>query len=965
MVKKKAKSAAIVAKEAELTREAELLRLQQVQERLRNEELQVRQRIEEEEHKLLEHLRIREQTIANSIAERARQSRFEVMEKELLETVERKDRDIQELRAKVLGQQVAQEDLERERESALRRTAMLNNELELVQMKLLESETQLTAQERANQEAREHFAKQYDELQLALSTTRGAHVFLQKQHQELMEEVERQAAATAAITLAEQLTPEKILEMDASELPTPAGVDTEMTVLFKVLHGEVGKYKEKALQLQAELDAKVRDDEKSSLLVGILNTQLDSVREDNKRLHASMQSRQKEVEIVQLTLEEEKKKSKELYQTMDRTTSESAVHHRQLELEIGVHKAQVEELTKRLGEVQHEHLLLEAEHKELVVRSTSREQEDFKTNVAMKAELLKQKEDLAQVLKEKQAMQDEGFQFKVLTRAEMDSLKVRLRKFEEEMERKDRESYETTTVLRGDVEKLKNEKKLLLDSTTAEKNRLTSDLERYVKSLDQSERELTELRRHSTQVQKDLYEKLTHMTACHDSKHGEVIRLREELEKKETEYTNNAIFLNAKNENYRSTVEAMEKEAEKRRNEHLDHVESLTQELTALQNHVAKELQQSDSAKQVQEDRAERAERNVHRLQEEVRHLMGETKQLKDTKAAEVLHHNREIRELQGELSMAKRTIERLEGTLGDQVSYKQMTELNEKLSDENSTFKQQIHNLNSTIAGMKLESDYLKDLRVSRMGEDMEKLRQRNNQLEYLHKLTIPLLTELRAIVQQHGMTRAMHSALERFDINVNRAELTTNDEGELLQASPGLTQPLPSSTQTRGANTNTTTNSTHGIPLYGENSGRSVSYDSKKGVNGEEKSARSNGSDSKQEVEERAGRTYEAASIALEEVEVEPVRTTNHKVTCTASFKTLFPGTPQSIAAVLPKMCFPHRLPASAKSNSAAYQKSGEDDGKNGEVNQTAASSGSGRLGAPMIGKLPYGTKRNLPPL
>lgn len=975
MAKKKAKSAAIVAKEAELTREAELLRLQQVQERIRNEELQVRQRIEEEEHKLLEHLRIREQTIANSIAERARQSTFDAMEKELLETVERKERDIQELRAKVHGQQVAQEDLARERESALRRTAMLNNELELVQTKLLESEAKLTAQERANQEAQEHFSKQYDELQLALSTTRGAHVFLQKQHQELMEEVERQVEATAAITLAEQLTPEKILEMDPSELPKSTGVDTEMAVLFKVLHGEVGKYKEKAVQLQAELDAKVRDDEKSSLLVGILNTQLDSVREDNKRLHTSMQSRQKEVEVIQLSLQEEKKKSKELYQTMDRATSESAVHHRQLQLEIGVHKAQVEELTKRLGEVQHEHLLLEAEHKDLVLRSTSREQEDFKTNVAMKAELLKQKEDLANVLKEKQAMQDEAFQYKVLNRAEMDSLKVRLRKFEEEMERKERESYETTTVLRADVEKLKNEKKLLLDSTTAEKNRLTSDLERYVKSLNEVERELTELRRHSTQVQKDLYEKLTHMTACHDSKHEEVIRLREELEKKETEYTNNAIFLNAKNENYRSTLEAMEKDAEERRIAHLNHVESLTQELTALQNHVMTELQQSDEAKKVQEDRAERAERNAHRLQEEVRRLMGETKQLKDTKAAEILHHNRELREFQGELSMAKRTIERLEGTLGDQVSYKQMTELNEKLSDENTTYKTQIQNLNSTIASMKLESDYMKELRVSRMGEVMEQLRQRNNQLEYLHKLTIPLLTELRAIVQQHGMTRAMQSALERYDLNVNRAELVTNDDGELLQVGVGQSPPLPSSTQTKGTNTTltNTANSAIRIAPYGGSSGRSVHHDATKGKNEQEKSARSNcDSNGTQEAEEGAGHTYEAASISLEEVAVEPVRAANHKVTYTASFKTLFPGTPQSIAAVLPKMCYPHRLPGSAKSNSAACQKSGEDDGKNGGVKErttipmeTVTSSGSGRLGAPVMGKLPYGTKRNLPPL
>lgn len=981
MAKKKAKSAAVVAKESELAREAELLRLQQVQERIRNEELQIRQRIEEEEHKLLEHLRIREQTIANAIAERGRQVRFDAMEKELMETAERKDRDIQELRAKVLGQQVAQEDLERERESALRRAAMLNNELELVQMKYIECQAQMVSQEKSYEASNAQLVQQYDELQVALSSLRATHENLLKQHQALQDEVAKKAVTTSPVS--EKLTPDEIVKMDVSELSrAQGGVDTETTVLLKVLHGEVSKYKEKALQLQAELDSKLRDDEKSSLLVGILNTQLDSVREDQKRLHATAQNRQKEVETVQLFLNEEKKKTKELCEQLDRATSEATVQQRQLQLEVGVHKAQVEELTNRLAEIQHEHQLLEAEHKDTVLRSTAREQEDFKTNVAMKSELLKQKEDLAKVLQEKQAMQEEGFQYKVLTRAEMDSLKVRLRKFEEEMERKERESYETTSVLRSDVEKLKNEKKLLLDFSNVEKARLTDDLERYHKSLNQVQRELEELKRHSTHVQKDLYEKLTHMTACHDSKHEEVVRLRSELEKKETEYTNNAIFLNAKCENYRSTIESMEKESEARRLEHLTHVESIAQELMDLQTNLSRELKEMDVAKKAQEDRADQSERQVHRLQEEVRRLLSKVKELSDTKAEEAIHHNRELRELQHELSLAKRTIVRLEGTIGDQAGFKQVIELNEKLSEENQSLQKQVSNLNSTIAGMKMESDYLKDLRVNRMGEEMNQLRLRNNQLEYLHKLTIPLLTELRHIVQQHGITRAMQTALEKYDINVARAQLETNNEGDLLGVVS--TGPVP----TPPASVGKPSDKKHHWHTHsgGRGGNGECGVSGSGGLEGEHPAA-----NRAVEVDQREVAPSDATSTPREGMAVAPTKpataTTTTTTTLTASITTQVKGTSQSIAAVLPKMCYPSRPSGSMNEASSSSVKDREDTGSIGvgsgkktmglngkgspllSGNTTSSSSGSlhigSKKGVQYTTGLHFPPQRNLPPL
>lgn len=794
MAKKKGgvKSAAIAAKEAELAKEAEVLRQQQEKERLRNEEVALRQRVEEEERKVLEDLRIRETTVANAIAERARQQNFDAVEKELLETIAIKDRDIQELKAKVRGLEAAHDVLQSERESAMRRAALLDNELELAQLRHLECESRIENAEKLHQTSRRTLESQYDEVQKAMAILRAEHEHLNQKHSALQDSI-----ANAPPPLSEQV---------GNDLNTlePRTVDTETAVLLKVLHGEVEKYKEEALALQASLDARGRDEEKSSLLVSIMNTQLDAVREENRRLHTTAQSRLREVESIQAFLEEEKKKNKQLYEELDRLSSESAVQLRQLQLEVGVHKGQVEELTSRLSTLSHQHQLAESEHKDFVARATDREQEDFKANVAMKTELVKQQENLAKLLQEKKTLHDESFNYKVLTRAEMDSLKSRLQKFEVEMERRERESHETITVLRTDSEKHEVERKLLTESFNATQARLTEDLERCVKALNTIQREHEELKRHSTHTQKDLYEKLTHMTACHDSKHEEVMRLRQELEKKNVEYTNNAIFLNAENENLKAKVNALQQDAEERRQEHLEHIRAIEAELTGIQDHMQSDMEDHKKALGASDDRADRATRNVRALQDQVRAITLRESQSNEKHDLVVREMKADAKEMRTELNLAKRTIERLEGALGDQAGYKQLVELNEKLKEEKTEFQRTISHLNSTVASMKMECNVAYDDRLQRLAEEREKLQRRAMQLERLQKLAAPLLVELREVAERHGMTAAMHAALDRYDVNVKRClssgsseEAAAGLDGESV-AAPMLRPSPPSSKRT-----------------------------------------------------------------------------------------------------------------------------------------------------------------------
>ncbi|KAG5464382.1 hypothetical protein LSCM1_00566 [Leishmania martiniquensis] len=750
-------SPALVAREAELAQEAELLRQETQKGRLRNEEYELRQRIEEEERKLLEAYRIRERDVRNTLAEVERKAYYEAKEREMAATVAQKVQEVQEAQAK-LELKVQENDLlEKEKASALRRVALLTNELELTLLRYTESQQQAAAAGQAHQEAQRTLESEYDALRQAYQELEMKNATLECEKVKAANAAEA-AAATAA---------EEIAKTKKALAAAPSG-DEETVMLLRVMQAEAERYKATATQLQKELTHAQKQEEKSNLLAGILNTQLESVREDNKRLHELAQRRQEELQAAgQLRRDAEAARQSALAE-MEQTLSAAAVQQRQLELELDVRRTETEKLTTELCETRQECAALKEELKSVSHQAAQQAQTDHATNVAMQAELANLKKDLELALRAKETAEDEKFNHKILTRAEIDSLKARLQRLQETMERKDREAFETIAVLKADIEKQKSSSTQLLREDEVHIKELQAKLRATEAERCSLRSALDSLQKSSREREQELYEQLTQVTARHTSEREELEHLRADASRKETEYAHNIVCLNAGHENLKTKMNEMTVAAAQQRQTHANYVEQLRMEAKQLESSLTEAFHVQESARAEERERADMAERNVCRLQAHIKE-MEQAARLNDVVHGEAVKAlQAESRDLRSELSIAKRTIERLECAIGDQAGYRQLTELNDKLTKELEAYRRNVSALEDKTVALQVEAETMGGYKVKKAQEEKELMARRLQQAEQRYRRFMPLFAQLRVLVETHlpsYMHPELYAALEDYD--------------------------------------------------------------------------------------------------------------------------------------------------------------------------------------------------------
>lgn len=752
-------SLALAAREAELAQEAELLRQETEKGRLRNEECELRHLIEEEWRKLLEAHRNRERDVRNTLAEVERKAYYDAKEREMAASVAQKVQELQEVQA-TLALKVQENDLlEKDKTSALRRVGLLTNELELTQLRHTDSQQRMAAADQAHQEAQRKLEAEYDALQQAHQELEMKCATLELEKAKAMSAAEAVAAAAAA-------------EEEDTRAKKSAGVapsdDEETVMLLRVMQAETERYKATATELQEEVDHVRKQEEKSNLLVGILNTQLESVREDNKRLHELAQKRQAELEAAgQLRRDAEAARQSALTEMME-ALSAAAVQQRQLELELGVHRTEAEKLNVELSEARQECVALKGELTSVSHKAAQQAQTDHTTNTAMQAELANQKKDLEIALKAKETADDDKFNHKILTRAEIDSLKTRLQRLQETMERKDREAFETIAVLKADIAKQESASAQLLREHELDMNALRTQLTTTETERSFLRSTLDSLQVSSTKREHELYEQLTEVTARHTTASEELERLRADTARKDSEYIHNTIYLNAECENLRTKISEMTETATQQRRIHTNHVEELRVEAEQLKSQLTEEFHTEQSAHAKECERADMAERNVRRLQERIREMEQEARLagLKHDEAVKALQA--ESRDLRCELLIAKRTIERLECAIGDQAGYRQLTELNDKLTKELQAYQRNVSTLRDKTVALQVEAETMGGYKVKKAQEEKELMERQLQQTERRYRLLVPLFAQLRDLVENYlasYLHPELYAALKDYD--------------------------------------------------------------------------------------------------------------------------------------------------------------------------------------------------------
>lgn len=719
-----------------------------------DDEASLRKQISEEECAALESHRLEEKDSRHLVEEVLRKAHYEAKEVELAAKLKEKSEALEETQAAMSQLKQASELLESEKTSALRRVALLSNELELAQVSVVESERRVTSAEQEHQVALKALEAEFDALQ-------QRHHELEATYADLEAQVSKASESKATH-----------VDRDGSGAEEEASVapatDAETAALLRVMQTEVERYKATATQLQEEVTRARSEEEKSNLLVGILNTQLESVREDNKRLHGLSEKNQSEVEAAGQLRREAQEARQSALSEMDQALSTAAVQQRQLQLELDVHRKEAEKLSKELSLLREEHGALRAELTQVSQNASQQAQSDLATNMAMQVELANQKKDLQLALRAKEAAEDEKFNHKILTRAELDSLKSRLQRLQETMERKDREAFETIAVLRADVAK-----------QTAKSEQQSKDLDSEVQglhkqllsTLTESERlfvELNTLQKRSKEREHELYEQLTSVTAHHAAATEELERLRTSAAQRDAEYTHNFICLTAERENLKTKVNELTEAAAQSRRTHTESLERMRVQMEELKGQLTTEAGTLQAAQAKERARADIAERNARRLQDHVRDLEYQAHRGTESHGEAVKTLQAESRDLRSELSIAKRTIERLECALGDQASYRQLTELNDRLTRELEKAQQAGAALNGKVALLQTEADTMGGYTVRKAQEEKEQLSRRLRQVERRYRLMAPLFAQLRSFAearQSSALNPELYDALEAFD--------------------------------------------------------------------------------------------------------------------------------------------------------------------------------------------------------
>jgi uncharacterized protein (UPF0335 family) len=123
-----------------------------------------------------------------------------------------------------------------------------------------------------------------------------------------------------------------------------------------------------------------------------------------------------------------------------------------------------------------------------------------------------------------------------------------------------------------------------------------------------------------------------------------------------------------------------------------------------------------------------------------------------------------EITSLKNEIEGYKSTIDKLEGSIAENYNFKILAEQNEMLKSDVESYRNQIKNLNNTISTMKIESDILDNYKTKVLQEQNEQYLRRIQELEREHKMIAPLMSELIATLQKHGLTTTLKSDIEAY---------------------------------------------------------------------------------------------------------------------------------------------------------------------------------------------------------
>uniref|UniRef100_A0A7S1I8R8 Uncharacterized protein n=1 Tax=Eutreptiella gymnastica TaxID=73025 RepID=A0A7S1I8R8_9EUGL len=722
------------------------------QERKVKEEAERLKRIEEEDRKRREEY---EQLIQRQEEERqqeAEERRQREREREIqqLQLLEEKDREIAGLQSQILviNRQylMVQQDLERETKGS----SILQSDMELAQQTLSQYMASV-----ANKE--DEFTRRTHDLRVGGERAQLKVEQLTRDYTNMKEAYEKlHAESTTEISQLKE-------DLDILER-TKEKDETESAMLMQLLHTELDKYKAQATQLEADLDRRHREDVKHTIMLGLLNSQIDQHCDENQSLSDVVHQQKNTIDKLEQQLQAEQQKRKALEQEQERLEAELKSKTESFEDQIAALKQLLDETTSLNGRLQADMDLTKTKYLELQEDAAAATKKAFEQKILLQSEVDAHR---AQAEKHKAALETykkEHAAAHAALQAELDTVQGLYARAQEAGEASHAKDFETITSLQTKGEDLAQHNRRLLEELArkskqwdVEKVDLAAEAELHKSKLRQEQEIAAARERHhfetTTRLQKEV-EVLTDEEAALQQK---LQQANEAAVAKEVQHNTEMEALQLRLEQQKASAaeakqqhEAQVSELEAQWAAHKADFEAQVAEWKEKHRFMVERRQKTKGKKQQFRSNAAALEQRLQEQSEAHGEYTAQMQAVED--------------KLRTEIAGYRDSIAKLEADIKKNYNFKLLAGQNEFLKSDVEAFRNQNLRLQDTMADMQAEIDRLAEANTTGAYEQNKAVMARVRELERDHRMLQPLMSELIHTIQRHHLDGTLKSDIETY---------------------------------------------------------------------------------------------------------------------------------------------------------------------------------------------------------
>jgi len=254
------------------------------------------------------------------------------------------------------------------------------------------------------------------------------------------------------------------------------------------------------------------------------------------------------------------------------------------------------------------------------------------------------------------------------------------------------------------------------------------------------------------------------------------------------------VFLNAEKETLKNKVSQLQDQLDKQTQSHQEYATKTAAENAQLRKSAEEKEGDAEARFTTEREKVVQEQQKSESLQKRVQALETEAAKKEKDHWDRANAYKAEIQSLRNEVEAGKQSIEKLEGSIAENFNFKILAEQNEMLKADLQSYKNQVANLNNTIATMKIESDILDNYKTKVLQEQNEQYVRRVQQLEKEQRMVTPLVNEMVTILQRNGLTTSLQADIDQYRSQVARSSQMTIEASPKLSASAMGRKELPS---------------------------------------------------------------------------------------------------------------------------------------------------------------------------